>query len=215
MNSAPTHYRACLIDALGTMVRLLPPWERIDPRAVAGLGPERVRSAFEAEMDYYRAHSDQGRDRDSLAALRDRCARLLSAGLGRPVSVATMMDAIAFEAYPDADPALRGLRGLGLRIVCVSNWDYGLASVLERVGLAPRLDGVVTSAGAGASKPDPEIFEAGLRLAGCSASEALHIGDSDEDVAGARASGIDVIRIDRGGDGDVSSLAEIVKHLSR
>jgi putative hydrolase of the HAD superfamily len=211
----PAPYRACLIDALGTMVRLAPPWERVDPAAVAGLEPEAVRRAFRAEMRHYAANADRGRDPDSLAELRRECAELLSTELGRAIDVETMMAAIRFEAYADAAPALLAWRELGLRIVCVSNWDYELDRVLDRIGLAPLLDGVVTSAGAGARKPDPAIFEAALRIAGCGPAEAFHVGDGDEDVEGARAAGIDVIRIDREGDAgtaaDVSSLAEIVE----
>lgn len=206
----PASYRACLIDALGTTVRLLPPWERIDPRTVEGVPTARIEAAFRAEMAYYRAHAEQGRDAESLAQLRSHCATLLSRSLDRPIGVTTMMDAIAFEAYPDALPALRTLRERGLRVVCVSNWDYELPAVLERIGLASEFDGVVTSAGAGTRKPDPAIFEQALRIAGCDASEAFHVGDGSEDVEGARAAGIDVFRIDREGGGDVSSLAEIV-----
>ncbi len=210
----PAPYRACLIDALGTMVRLAPPWERVDPAAVEGLEPDVVRDAFRAEMRHYAANAGRGRDPESLAALRAECADLLSEQLGRRIDVATMMGAIHFEAYPDAAPALRTWRERGLRIICVSNWDYELDEVLERIGLAALLDGVVTSAGAGVRKPDPAIFEAGLRIAGCGPAEAFHVGDSDDDVVGARAAGIEVIRIDRDGGGggaaDVSSLAEIV-----
>ncbi len=120
------------------------------------------------------------------------------------------MASIAFEAYGDAAPALAELRTMGLRLVCVSNWDCDLPAVLERVGLAAGFDGVVASALAGSRKPDPAIFEHALALAGCDASEAMHVGDSDDDVAGARAAGIDVLRIDReGGGGDISSLAEL------
>ena len=73
----------------------------------------------------------------------------------------------------------------------------------------------VTSAGAGASKPDPAIFAAALELAKCAPEEALHVGDTpDEDVAGVRAAGIRPLLIDRSGEGgDISSLAEIDQHL--
>ena len=87
--------------------------------------------------------------------------------------------------------------------------------MLERCGLAPALDGVVTSAGVGARKPDPAIFAAALELAGCAADEALHVGDTPaEDVAGAAAAGIPHLLIARGaGEGEIASLAEIVQHL--
>lgn len=206
----PPRYRACLIDALGTTVELIPPWERIDPGLVAGLPAEQVREAFVAEMTYYGSHAHEASDSHRLLALRGQCAELLSAGLGRPVTVEQLMASIAFVAYPDAAPALAELRQMGMRVVCVSNWDCELPDVLERVGLAGSFDGVVASAVAGARKPDPAIFERALEVAGCSAAEAIHTGDSPEDVEGAGAAGIDVVRIDRGGGGGgISSLAEL------
>lgn len=196
-------------------MRLPPPWERVPAAAIDGIEPARVRRAFEAEMRFYAEHADEATGDEALADLRERCAALLSSRLGRPIDVPTMMEAIAFEAYRDARPALAALRALGLRIVCVSNWDHALGEVLERIGLAPCFDAVLTSAAAGARKPDPAIFEAALALAGCGAGEAIHVGDGEADVEGARAAGIDVLRIDREGGGDIASLTEIVQHLRR
>jgi putative hydrolase of the HAD superfamily len=201
--------RCVLLDALGTLVWLEPPWDHLDHEA-----GEPVERAFRAEMAYYRDHSDEGRDAGSLAALRRRCAAVLSDELGRKVSADEMMAAIRFRAFPDAPPALAELRGLGARIVCVSNWDYSLPEVLERVGLADGLDGVVTSAAVGARKPDPRIFVAALELAGCPAEEALHVGDTRaEDVEGAHAAGVRALLIDRSGGGDIESLGAIRHHL--
>ncbi len=122
------------------------------------------------------------------------------------------MDAIRFRAFDDASPALEKLRQRGLRLVVVSNWDYALPEVLERVGLLGLLDGVVTSAAVGAAKPDPAIFRAGLEAAGCDAAEALHVGDSnEEDVAGAASAGIRALLLDRSGNGDIASLADLPK----
>ena len=130
------------------------------------------------------------------------------------------MSAIRFRAFEDAAPALAELRGLGLALVCVSNWDSSLPEVLERVGLAGGLDGVVASATAGHRKPDPAIFAAGLELAGCGPEEALVVGDTPaEDVEGARAAGIPALLIDRSGERSgpavISSLSEISHHLRR
>jgi putative hydrolase of the HAD superfamily len=210
----PPPYRACLIDALGTIVRLEPPWLRIDPGLVAGIPPERVEAAFRCEMNHYRANAERARDRASLAALRVECAGLLTRELGREVGVTALMDAIAFDAYPDARPALEAVRGAGLDVVCVSNWDYELPEVLARIGLAPVLDGVVTSAELGIRKPDPRIFARALEIAGCGPEDAFHVGDGPEDVDGAHAAGIAAIRIDRGsedGAGVVASLTAIAE----
>jgi putative hydrolase of the HAD superfamily len=95
---------------------------------------------------------------------------------------------------------LRELRAAGRRVVVVSNWDFSLHDVLGRIGLAPLLDGIVTSAECGARKPAREIFERALRLAGAEAAEAIHVGDSlAEDVEGARAAGVMPVLLRRDG----------------
>jgi putative hydrolase of the HAD superfamily len=138
----------------------------------------------------------------------------VSRELGREVTPEQLMAAIRFRAFPDAPPALRELRELGLRLACVSNWDCSLPDVLERCGVGRFLDGVVSSAGVAARKPDPAIFAAALKLAGCEPAEALHVGDSEsEDIEGARAVGIPALLIDRSGGGDIQSLSAIRHHL--
>jgi len=210
--------RAVFLDALGTLVELEPPWVFLRER-VPEVSEERLVSAVRAEMEYYKQHAHEGRDPESLADLRRRCAEFLSRELGATVTAEELVDAVRLAPYPDAAPALRALRKRGLPVVVVSNWDCSLETVLERCGLSELIDGAVSSAEAGARKPDPAIFGPALELAGVEASEALHVGDTlEEDVAGARAAGIRVLLIDRdGGDGDgdgeISSLTEIDEHL--
>jgi putative hydrolase of the HAD superfamily len=194
--------KAVLLDALGTVIEL-----RIEAE-------EPLREAFAVEMIYYREHAHEARDADTLFELRRRCAELLARELGRPVSVEEMMAAVRFRAYPDASPALDELANLGQRRICVSNWDYALGEVLGRCGLADRFDAVVTSAAVGSRKPDPRIFRVALDAAGCSAEEALVVGDTlEEDIAGAGAAGIPALLIDRNGGGDIASLAELGPRL--
>ena len=205
--------RAVLLDALGTLVELEPPWIHL----AAALGVEaddRLVAAVRGEMGYYREHSHEGRDPGSLADLRARCAAVLSRELGREIGVETMMSTIRFRAFDDAAPALAELRGIGIRLICVSNWDVSLGEVLSRCGLGEAIDDVVTSAAVGARKPDPAIFEAALRIAECEPDEALHVGDTPaEDAAGARAAGIRSLWIDRDGGGEIDTLAAIRHHL--
>jgi putative hydrolase of the HAD superfamily len=206
--------RAVLLDALGTLVELEPPWVHL-AKELDTEPDERLVRAVRAEMGYYKEHSHEGRDAESLAALRACCAAILSDELGREIPVETMMGAIRFRAFDDAAPALAELRDLGLVLVCVSNWDVSLPDVLVRCGLDGALDGVVTSAQAGARKPDPAIFQPALRLADCSPDEALYVGDTpDEDVQGGRAAGIPTLLIDRDGGADIDSLDAIRHHLT-
>ncbi|MCE3266478.1 MAG: HAD-superfamily hydrolase, subfamily variant 1 [Solirubrobacterales bacterium] len=222
--------RAVFLDALGTLLELEPPWVPLRSKVPADVTEEALVSAVRNEMDYYREHAHEGRDVESLADLRERCAALISRQLEFPVTAQELLDSVRFDPYPDAVPALAELRDRGLSLVVVSNWDCSLETVLDGCGLNRFLDGVVTSAGAGSRKPDPGIFRAALELAGCRADEALHVGDTPgEDADGARAAGIRALIVarDGGGDGDraeggarsadgvnrIASLGQIVQHL--
>ncbi len=206
--------RVVFLDALGTLVELEPPWVHLREFVPDRISDETLVAAVRAEMAYYRAHAAEGRDQASLADLRRRCAKLITRELGAEVTVEQLLASVRFDAYPDSSPALAELRELGVKLFVVSNWDVSLHTVLERTGLSGLLDGTVTSAEAGASKPDPAVFETTLELSGCEAAEALHVGDTPaEDVAGAAAAGIRALLIDRGGHGDIATLREISEHL--
>jgi putative hydrolase of the HAD superfamily len=218
---------AILLDALGTLVELQPPAPRLRRQlatrfdlAVSEAVAER---AIAAEIAYYRAHLDEGRDAASVAALRRRCAEVLRSGLPAPERLPlgevtdALLASLAFTAFPDVRPALQMLRADARKLVVVSNWDASLHEVLARLELTPLLDAVVTSAEAGARKPSPVIFERGLAAAGVGPTRALHVGDGlEEDVAGARAAGIEPVLVRRdGGHGPegvrtIASLAELV-----
>jgi putative hydrolase of the HAD superfamily len=194
--------KALLLDALGTLVALDPPAPRLAP--VLGIPEADAERAIAAEMSYYRAHLNDGRDAESLVALRRRCAEVLSDALPsharRGDLVEVLMASLRFSAFPDAAPALEALRGRGVRLIVVSNWDCSLPDVLARVGLAPLLDGVVVSAVVGERKPSPAIFEHALSVAGAPAESAVHVGDNVvEDVEGARAAGIEAVLVRRDG----------------
>jgi putative hydrolase of the HAD superfamily len=201
--------RAVLIDALGTLIGIEPPWQRLVDLLAARheitVGRDRAVAALRAEMTYYRGHCHDAGDAASLALLRAACADVVAGELGGEVALLprdaltqTLLDAIRFAAYPDAPPALDALRRAGSRVVVLSNWDVSLHDALAACGLDGRVDGVVCSAEIGFAKPAPEIFRAALALAGVAAQEAVHVGDSyAEDVLGARAAGIEPLLLVR------------------
>jgi putative hydrolase of the HAD superfamily len=107
-------------------------------------------------------------------------------------------------------PALTAARSRGQRLVVVSNWDASLHGVLRALGLEPLLDGILTSAEAGARKPASAIFEQALTVAGAGPKQAIHVGDSlEEDVAGARAAGIEPVLVRRDGGPAASGVRTI------
>ena len=77
--------RALLLDALGTIVWLAAPAPALRTELATRFGVEvsepEALQALSAEIAYYRAHLDQGRDPISLAALRQSCAEVLRAAL--------------------------------------------------------------------------------------------------------------------------------------
>jgi putative hydrolase of the HAD superfamily len=204
-------YEAVLFDALGTLVRLEPPWPFLRA-ALASRGVEvsedEARDAMRAEMAYYIEHHPEGADRESLIELRQRCARVMgeqlpahaAAALSPDELIDALLDSLRFTPFPDAAPTLGRLRTADVRVAVVSNWDCSLGSVLGELGLAGLLDTVVTSAEAGARKPEPAIFEAALARLQSPPEAAILVGDSlDTDVAGGRAAGIRSVLLDRTG----------------
>jgi putative hydrolase of the HAD superfamily len=229
--AGPARPRTLLLDALGTIVGLQPPAPALRGELADRFGIDvshaQAQRALSGEIVYYRAHFDEGHDPESLAALRRCCAEVLRAALPPSpllarVDTAALTDALLaslrFAAFPDVRPALLAARRRSERVVVVSNWDISLGDVLERLGLASLVDGVVTSAAAGARKPSPRIFRQALELAGTSAERATHVGDSfEEDVGGARAAGIAPVLLSRGGERGppgvrtIASLAELAE----
>jgi putative hydrolase of the HAD superfamily len=201
------------LDAMGTLVELLAP----APRLVAQLGERGVEiserqaaAALRQEIAYYRAHHDTATDGASLALLRARCAAVLGEALTRGgADVAALrpqqlrdalLASLRFRAFPDVPDALRALRRAGHRLVVVSNWDVSLHDMLRETGLDALVDGAISSAEAGAAKPDARIFERALALAGARGEGGLHAGDSlEHDVAGARAAGLRAVLVARAG----------------
>jgi len=186
---------AVTIDAYGTVVRLTGPVPELRA-GLAALGVERdaeaVGLAFAKESAYYREHSFEGRDEASLYDLRLRCVAIILHELGSDLEPAAFVDgfvaAMRFELLPEAGAALQKLRRHGLAVAVVSNWDVDLARHLGGLGLGDVP--VVTSAQAGAPKPDPAVFTLALELLGVQPSRALHVGDSDADEAGGSAAGM-------------------------
>jgi putative hydrolase of the HAD superfamily len=217
-------FDAVTLDAMGTLVSIAPPGPRLQ-RALArhlrvAVDLARCEAAMRAEMRHYRAHCTLARDASSLASLRLDCASLLADALALDVSGAELLpaltDAIAFEAYADALPALELATAAGLGLAVIANWDCSLPGVLARLGLAEPFTAIVTAAEVGAAKPDPRPFQVALERLGVDAARTLHVGDDAEtDVAGAQAAGLSAVLLDRGGraPGSLADLSGLAARL--
>ncbi len=102
-----------------------------------------------------------------------------------------------FRLRDGCDELIDALRRDGVHSAIVSNIDNDyLLPMLERCGLAEKLDAWTSSEEARSCKPDAAIFELALRKAGVAPEEVWFVGDSREhDVAGARALGMHTVLI--------------------
>lgn len=96
-----------------------------------------------------------------------------------------------FLLYEDVPAALEALAERDIVIGLISNSHRCLDSFQEHFELDGLIDVAVSSSQHGFMKPHPSIFEAALKLAGVSASDAVMVGDSlTQDIDGARRAGM-------------------------
>src|SRR5215207_512411 len=109
-----------LLDVLGTLIELEPPWPHlVDELAARGVRvtEEAARAAMRAEMSYYRAHHDEAGDWPGLVDLRRRCAVVVQEHLATPLALEEVLEALLaalrFRAYPEVPGVLARLRAEG------------------------------------------------------------------------------------------------------
>ena len=102
---------------------------------------------------------------------------------------------------PGAIALATALKRAGVAFVIVTNNVTSEQRLkLDRCGLRPYVDALITSEDVGVTKPDARIFETALAAAGVTPAEAVMLGDSWlTDVAGARASGVRAVWLNRAG----------------
>jgi putative hydrolase of the HAD superfamily len=107
------------------------------------------------------------------------------------------MDLVLFD---DTLPVLTDMKKRGLVTGLISNIEKNMDETIKQLGIASRLDVIVTSLDAGAAKPQPEIFQYAMKKANVTPGVSLYIGDQySVDMVGAKAAGMKGILIDRAG----------------
>ncbi len=124
--------------------------------------------------------------------------------------------------YPETVAVLKELKGQGLELGIISNFDSRLFHVLRTLGLAEFFDTVTISSLAHAAKPAPRIFQLALEKHAIDSDEAVHIGDSRrDDVEGARQAQMQGILLSREHEGRpedglvIHTLAELPSLVDR
>jgi HAD superfamily hydrolase (TIGR01509 family) len=156
---------------------------------------------------------------DGLTVFEGRM-RKLGNGLGLTLNQHDLRDLAqssvdAWQEYvsldPETIPTLQALR-THKQLALVSNFEHPLHvhALLAELNLTGFFDGIVVSGDVGVEKPDPRIFDPVLAQAQLQPADALYVGDTLDDVRGARAAGLTPILIRRG-NADQSPVASDYK----
>ena len=121
---------------------------------------------------------------------------------------------------PDALAVLTALKPhyrLGVISNTVGSGDAELVEALEKAGIRPLIDALVTSRDFGTAKPDPAIYAEGARRLGVPLEATLMVGDRlDTDVAGALNAGIPAVWLRHAGAIPIPGIAptHVIDRLS-
>jgi putative hydrolase of the HAD superfamily len=108
----------------------------------------------------------------------------------------------AWQEYVALDPeAISVLKKLSSdkSLALISNFDHPphIYCALSKLGIDKFFNAVVISGDVGVKKPDPAIFSVALDKTRLNSDEVIYVGDTDEDIIGARLAGITPILIRR------------------
>ena len=169
-----------------------------------GLLPESASPRHSEAVDRFKAVRQQVRASGIEVSAAEGTRRVLEE-MGYEVTMVAIEAAVALleeellpqvEMVDGAEVALRGLREEGYRLGIVSSAGYPpfVEMALEKMGLLHFFKVVVTSAGEGVYKSDPEIFRRAVRYLDVEPEEAVHVGDHPVyDVQTAKAAGLSAI----------------------
>lgn len=213
-----------LLDLFGTLVE--PDWAALlKGRSAlaerAGLAPAAAHRAWDT-THVARMKGSYGVLADDLAAVFSKAAN--GAGAAIPARLLSELADAEREnwrrgvtLYPDAMPALIGLRFSGMRLAIVTNASAEAASVVDGLGLRPMVDDVFASCEVGVLKPD--LLGVALRSLGVeAASDATLVDDEPGQLEGAARLGIGTILVQRSGAqaaAATTSRARVVNNLQQ
>lgn len=185
----PIEIAAVAFDLDGTLVDTLPDLHEAADRTLRDLGRDAVdvqtvRGYVGAGIDRLvkrlltgdaDAEPDEALFRRAAALFRDHYLRVLTR---------------SSVPFPGVGEALDRMRGLGLRLACVTNKGEAFTRpLLEALGLAPKLDLVVSGDTLSRKKPDPLPLRHCAAAFGVPVERLLMVGDSKTDTDAARAAG--------------------------
>jgi putative hydrolase of the HAD superfamily len=215
-----------IFDAFNTLVRPKSGFENTFTAALVDLGVQ----ASAAVMALLQSASE-GLDHRQWSTSRDdyvcwtrktltsNATDLVAASASHVIPALEQWHQAPMEQFPDVAGCLRTLRSDGITVAVCSNWGWDLADDLAGAGLSELVNVVISSARAGYRKPNENIYQKVLEVAGMSADDAIFVGDNVEaDIRGPQRAGIRSVLLDRAGvsapgHAVVSSLSKLAPHV--
>jgi HAD superfamily hydrolase (TIGR01549 family) len=210
------HITTVLFDLGSTLIYFDGDWMDTMNQAVQDLHRKLLEMGFDLDESFkikYRATAREyyrWRDEDLVETPAPVVFRKVMAEYGYPeLTDGQVREALAalyavsqahWQGEDDAVSTLQALRATGLRTGLVSNagYDEDIQILIDKAGLRPYLDFIVSSAACGLRKPHPRIFEMALEALGARAQETVMVGDFLEaDILGANQLGMGSVWITR------------------
>jgi len=212
-----------LFDLGSTLIYFDAEWEPVMLEAAGALHRKLKGMGFALDGSFpsaYRATSREiyrWRDEDLIETPAPVVLRKVMESFGYPaLSDEQVREALAvlysvsqahWHVEEDALPTLDELARRGYRVGLISNagYDEDVQVLIDKAGLRPYLQFIVSSAACGIRKPHPRIFQMALESLGARPQEAVMVGDFlAADVLGANSLGIGSVWITRRADPQVS-----------
>ena len=216
MDTSP-FIRAVLFDLGGTLMYSRESWEPILDRGYQALSNSLLEHGFSLEKSelprivryhldrYFSRREENLFESTYLLVLRDMLAEKGYPNVNEKI-IRRALDAFYAHTQPnwileeDAALMLRTLEAGGYRLGLISNAgdNQDVFQLVNRFGIEPFFDFILTSAACSYRKPHPRIFELALAHWNIPAHEIAMVGDSLEaDISGAKALGIYTVWITR------------------
>lgn len=176
---APMRYRAVLFDFDGTLTPSLPLWVKAFDIALRAFGLQLSHEDIVQRL-FYRDWAESAKELNipSIAEFQEEIFRGLRASFHEA------------ELFPEVLPLIEECREQGLKTALVTSAPrFVLDDCMPRLGLVDAFDYLVCADDVKNFKPHPEPVLMTLSALGCSAAEALMIGDSRADILSGKAAG--------------------------
>lgn len=185
---------ALAFDVYGTLVDPLEMQERLRPIVGDEFAGPVAKLWREKQLEYTFRRGLMRRYENFDVCTRqalDYAAQTLGAQLPEADREHLLQEYVSLSPFPDVAPGLREMREAGHALVAFSNGvEATLRKLLDRAGILPLLDGVVSVNNVSSFKPDPEVYRHLCRKLERPPSEVRLVSSNPFDVIGAENVGL-------------------------